>query len=150
MAAKVGVISDTHGLLRPQVLEILRTCDFILHGGDIDKPEVWDVLRSIAPTYAVRGNNDKEWAAEIAHDLNFTIEGIRFFMVHDRRDAPKDLDGIDVVVYGHSHQYTQQSQGGQLWLNPGSCGRRRFKADMTLAVLRIDKRRYTIEKIVLP
>ena len=149
MAAKVGVISDTHGLLRPQVLKTLRTCDCILHGGDIDKPEVLNVLQAIAPLYVVRGNNDKAWAEEIPHDLSFSIEGVRFCMVHDLKEAPEDLDGVDVIVYGHSHRYAQRQMDGRLWLNPGSCGRPRFGGEVSMALIRIDQGDYAVEKVVL-
>ena len=79
MATKIGIISDTHGILRPQVLEILKTCDCILHGGDINKPEVLDALRPLASIYAVRGNNDRDWAEGLAKSLHFTIDGVEFF-----------------------------------------------------------------------
>ena len=95
MAKKIGIISDTHGLLRPEVLEILRTCDCILHGGDINKPEILDQIRPLASVYVVRGIDDR------------------------------------------------------LWINPGSCGRRRFDQEITMAVMHVDAGRYQVEKIVI-
>ena len=79
MAKKIGIISDTHGLLRPEVLEILRTCDCILHGGDINKPEILDQIRPLASVYVVRGNNDKDWAEGMSRTLRFTIAGCGVF-----------------------------------------------------------------------
>lgn len=91
MTIKIGVLSDTHGLLRPAVLEVLRSCDCILHGGDVNKPEILDTLRSIAPLYVVRGNNDREWAEGLPQSLTVTLGGIPFFMVHNKKDVPADL-----------------------------------------------------------
>ena len=148
MSVKVGVISDTHGLLRPEVLEVLRGCDVILHGGDINKPEILDILHEIAPLYVVRGNNDKEWAENLPKNITFSIENVNFFMVHNKKEIPKELKA-DIVVFGHSHKYYEQMQGECLWLNPGSCGKRRFDQEITLAVLSIDAADYQVQKIVL-
>lgn len=150
MMKKIGIISDTHGLLRPEVLDRLRECDVILHGGDINKQEVLDSLQQIAPVYVVRGNNDKEWAEHIPATLEFELEGLRFFMVHNKKEVPKELTGIDVVVFGHSHKYLEQVVDGRLWLNPGSCGRRRFDQEITFAVMTIDNAEYQVEKVIIP
>ncbi len=147
---KIGVISDTHGLLRPEVLAELASCDSILHAGDIGAPETLDALRSIAPVYAVRGNNDKEWAEPLPSSLAFSIAGVRFLMVHDRKDLPADLGAADVVVFGHSHRYSEQRIDGRLWLNPGSCGRRRFDREISFATLSIDAGNCWVRKITLP
>lgn len=149
MKKKIGVISDTHGLLRPEVLQCLEECDVILHGGDINKQEVLDALEQIAPVYVVRGNNDKEWAEYIPATLKLEFEGLRFFMVHNKKEAPKDLTGFDVVVFGHSHKYLEQVIDGRLWLNPGSCGRRRFDQEITFAVMTVDGGAYQVEKVVI-
>lgn len=85
MATKIAVLSDTHGLLRPEVLDRIAGCDVIIHGGDINKPEIIDRLKEIAPVYVVRGNNDKEWAENIPESLTFQIEQCRFFVVHNRK-----------------------------------------------------------------
>lgn len=150
MAVKVGIISDTHGLLRPEVLEILKSCDCILHGGDINKPEILDALRPLASIYAVRGNNDKDWAEGLAKTLIFSIEGVKFFMVHNKRDAAWDLKDAQVVVFGHSHKYFEREIDGRLWLNPGSCGRSRFGGEVTMAVMTIENGKYNVEKIIIP
>ena len=150
MAVKVGIISDTHGLLRPEVLEILKSCDCILHGGDINKPEILDALRPLASIYVVRGNNDKDWAEGLAKTLTFSIEGVKFFMVHNKRDVAWDLKDAQVVVFGHSHKYFEREIDGRLWLNPGSCGRSRFGGEVTMAVMTIENGKYILEKIIIP
>ena len=135
---KLGVISDTHGVLRPEVLDYLQGCDYILHAGDIDKQSVLETLQDIAPVYAVRGNNDwGVWADALPVRNRFSLEGVNFFMVHDRYQIPKQLGNVQAVIFGHSHQYFQQQDGGRLWLNPGSCGWPRFGRELTMAFLEL-------------
>ena len=88
---KIGIISDTHGLLRPEILGILKGCDCIIHAGDVNKPEILDTLRMMGSIYVVRGNNDKDWAEGMAKTLHFTIEGVKFFMTHNKKDVDWDL-----------------------------------------------------------
>ena len=114
---KLAILSDTHGLLRPEVTEHLKTADAILHGGDINRQSIVDELRQYAPLYIVRGNNDKDWAEAIPHDLTVTLGGVTFFMVHNRKEVPADLAGVDAVVFGHSHRYVQEERDGVLWIN---------------------------------
>lgn len=147
MAKRIGVLSDTHGLLRPEVLSALSGCDAIIHGGDINKPEILEQLEKIAPVYVVRGNNDKEWAEHLPITLTFQIEQCRFFLVHNKKQVPGDLTGIDAVIFGHSHKYFAQDLDGRLWLNPGSCGKRRFDQEITLAILTVDGSSLSAEKI---
>lgn len=147
---KVGVISDTHGLLWQEVLEILRSCDCILHAGDINNRGVLDTLEQIAPVYVVRGNNDKEWAEHLPHDLTVQLEGLKIFMVHNKKETQNLPIDADIVIFGHSHKYFEQVIDGKLWLNPGSCGKRRFGQEISLAVLTIDGGNYQVKKIVLP
>lgn len=147
---KIGIVSDTHGLLRPEVLEILVDCDVIFHGGDINRPEIVEELQKIAPLYVVRGNNDKEWAEAIPHDLTAAVEDLTFYMVHNKKEAADNLEGIDIVLFGHSHKYTETVIENRLWLNPGSCGRRRFHQEITMAVMIVEDRAYQVEKIVIP
>ena len=149
MAKRIAVLSDTHGLLRPEVVEVIAGCDAIIHGGDINKPEIIEQLQEIAPVYVVRGNNDKEWAEHIPATLTFQIEDCRFFLVHNKKEVPKDLTGIDAVIFGHSHKYYEQSIDGRLWLNPGSCGKRRFDQEITLAILTVDGSALSVERIVI-
>lgn len=147
---KIAILSDTHGLLRPRVVEVLKTADVILHGGDINRQSIVDELRQYAPLYVVRGNNDKEWAEGLPHHLTVTLGGLRFFMVHNKKEVPADLSGVDVVVFGHSHKYFQQEKDGVLWLNPGSCGPRRFHQEITLMMADVEDGKITVEKITIP
>ena len=152
---KIGIISDTHDLLRPEVMEALQGCDFILHGGDISSQRVLDRLEEIAPVKAVRGNNDKEWAEHLPLFLDFELAGLHIYMAHKKKDLPKDLTPYDLVIYGHSHQYaaTWQDDVGKhrtLLLNPGSCGPRRFIQPITMAILRIDPDGWVIKQINIP
>ena len=147
---RLAILSDTHGLLRPQVVEYLKTADAILHGGDINKPAIVEQLQQFAPLYIVRGNNDKEWAEDIPHDLTVTLEGVTFFMVHNKKEVPADLSGVDVVVFGHSHKYAQEEKSGVLWLNPGSCGPRRFHQEITMMMAEIEGGTIQVEKIDIP
>lgn len=147
---KLAILSDTHGLLRPQVLDFLKTADAILHGGDINKPAIVEQLRQYAPLYLVRGNNDKEWAADLPHDLTVTLGGARFLLVHNKKEVPPDLSDIDVVVFGHSHKYLQEEKDGILWLNPGSCGPRRFHQEITMMMADVADGSITVEKITIP
>ena len=147
---RLAILSDTHGLLRPQVVEYLKTADAILHGGDINKPAIVEQLQQFAPLYIVRGNNDKEWAEDIPHDLTVTLEGVTFFLVHNKKEVPADLSGVDVVVFGHSHKYAQEEKSGVLWLNPGSCGPRRFHQEITMMMAEIEGGTIQVEKIDIP
>lgn len=147
----IVILSDTHGLLRPEVIARLETADAIIHAGDINTPAIVDKLQTYrVPLYIVRGNNDKAWADNLPLSLNFAIEGIRFFLVHNKRDVPHKLFDVDVVIYGHSHKYANQELDNVLWLNPGSCGRRRFDQEITLAAMEIDQKHFRVEKVVIP
>lgn len=147
---RIAILSDTHGLLRPEVKEMLKIADVILHGGDINKPEIVEELRRYAPVHVVRGNNDKEWAADIPHDLTLTLDGVTFYMVHNKKELPADLSGVDVVVFGHSHKYVHQERDGRLWLNPGSCGPRRFHQEITMMMAEAENGQIRVEKITIP
>ncbi len=148
----IGILSDTHGLLRGEVLALMKNCDVILHGGDINRQEIIDRLEEIAPVYVVRGNNDKEWAEDIPLYLDFTLFGLHIYMTHKKKDLPADLTAYDLVVYGHSHKYEQKTEQDTLLLNPGSCGPRRFNQDITLALLTVgeDGSIRTIERRDIP
>ena len=147
---KLAILSDTHGLLRPEVTEQLKTADVILHGGDINKQSMVDELRQYAPLYVVQGNNDKAWAETIPHDLTVTLDGVTFYMIHNKKELPADLAGVDVVVFGHSHKYVQEEKDGILWLNPGSCGPRRFHQEITMMMAELTDGKLQIEKISIP
>ena len=146
----LAILSDTHGLLRPEVLEHLKTADAILHGGDINKQSIVDQLRQYAPLYVVRGNNDREWAEDIPRHLTVTLGGVTFFMVHNKKEVPADLSGVDAVLLGHSHKYVQEEKDGRLWLNPGSCGPRRFHQEITMMMAQVEDGQIRVEKISIP
>ena len=147
---KLVLLSDTHGLLRPQVVEYLKTADAILHGGDINRQAIVDQLAQYAPLYIVRGNNDKDWADHLPHHLSFSLGGVSFHLVHNRKEVPPDLKGVDVVVFGHSHQVVREEKDGVLWLNPGSCGPRRFHQAITLMTAEVAEGRVQVETVFLP
>ena len=148
MGYRIGVISDTHGLLRNEVKEQLQGCDMILHAGDINRQSVIQQLNQIAPTYVVRGNADKEWAQELPQTQTITDIGIRVFMIHNKKLIEERPDSYDLIIYGHSHKYEEKVADGITWLNPGSCGPRRFKLPITMAMLYVeDDGRFWIERI---
>ena len=146
---KMGIISDTHWLLREEVKERLKDCTYIFHAGDVDRPEILDELRTMGFMYVVRGNNDGYWAQNLRRSLNFSVGNVKFFMVHDRKDAAWELGDTQVVIFGHSHKYFCQEIDGRLWLNPGSCGRNRFGGEVTMAVMTVENGSWEVEKIVL-
>lgn len=134
----VGLISDTHGLLRPQALDALRGSDFIVHAGDVCSAGILDELRAIAPLTVVRGNNDVgAWAHGLALNEELAVAGMRIHVVHELRHLPAALDGVDVVVFGHSHQPLVQTRDGVLFVNPGSAGPRRFSLPVCVGALRV-------------
>lgn len=141
MTVKVGLISDTHGLMRPQALEVLQGCDYLIHGGDIGKPEILETLKAIAPLTVVRGNNDTDdaWASDVPYEAVLRIGEVAIYTTHILADVPKSLpDDVRVVVTGHSHRPLQQVRDGVLFINPGSAGPRRFKLPITVGMLHID------------
>ena len=135
----VAVLSDTHGWLRREVVAEIRDCTHIIHAGDIVKETDLDELRLYGSIYAVRGNNDlwQDGLRDLAHVLRFEIAGVSFLMTHDRYDLPRDLNGVQAVIFGHSHRYSEEWIDGRLWLNPGSCGRSRFGSAVTMAKMEL-------------
>jgi uncharacterized protein len=137
---RLGIISDTHGLLRPEAERCLAGVDHIIHAGDIGRAEIIDRLRLIAPVTAIRGNIDTaDWARVYPETDTVRLDGRSFHVVHDVHDLRIDpaTDGIDVVISGHSHRARIAEIDGVLYLNPGSAGPRRFKLPVTLATLEI-------------
>lgn len=137
---RLGVISDTHGLLRPQAVQSLQGCDALLHAGDIGSLRVLDSLRSLAPITAVRGNNDTDpWARDLAEAVTIELEGIRIHLLHDLKVLAVDpvVERLDVVVSGHSHCPMIERRAGVLYFNPGSAGPRRFKLPVAIGILEI-------------
>ncbi|WP_455715893.1 metallophosphoesterase family protein [Anaerosporobacter sp.] len=145
----IAILSDTHGLLRDEVKQQLKDSDIIIHAGDINSQDIVDEMQSYAPLYIVRGNNDKEWASELPISLMITIEEVRIFIVHNKKDIPKDLSDVDLIVYGHSHKYDDKEVAGVRMFNPGSCGKRRFDLEITMARMTIDNSTFHIEKITI-
>lgn len=140
MKGRVGVISDTHGLLRPEAIAFLNGCDHIIHGGDVGRSEVLTRLSAIAPVTAVRGNNDRgAWAEAIPETELFKIGEIAFYAVHDLAllDIEPAAAGVHVVISGHSHKPVVEKRDGVLYVNPGSAGPRRFKLPVAVAELTI-------------
>jgi len=133
---QVGVIADTHGLLRPEAVESLRGVNVILHAGDVGDPTILQELVSLAPVFVVRGNTDRgPWADALPMTEVVEVGGVVFYMIHilDDLDLDPGAAGIDVVVYGHSHQPMVEDREGVLFLNPGSAGPRRFDLPVTIA-----------------
>ena len=137
MTFRIGIISDTHGLLRPEAERGLTGVDHIIHAGDIGRPEIVDALRRIAPVTAIRGNVDNgEWAYQYPDTKLVRLAGKAIYVLHDLKTLQADLGaGIDVIVSGHSHVPKINTVGGILYLNPGSAGPRRFKLPITIAML---------------
>lgn len=136
----IGVISDTHGLLRPKALAALQGSDLIVHAGDIGSPDVIEALEGLAPVFAVRGNVDREaWARRFARTQVVDVEGLFLYVLHDVTEL--DLDpvaaNLNVVISGHSHRPSVTKDRGILYLNPGSAGHRRFQLSVTVARLTI-------------
>lgn len=146
----IAILSDTHGMLRREVVAELQDCTHIIHAGDIIRETDLDELRLYGSVYAVRGNNDlwQDGLRDLAHILRFEIAGVSFLMTHDRYDIPRDLEGVQAVIYGHSHRYSEEWKDGRLWLNPGSCGMSRFGSDVTMAKMTVqDGRIMSIRRI---
>jgi putative phosphoesterase len=138
---RVGVLSDTHGLLRPQALDALRGSDHIVHAGDIGDPSILVALRALAPVTAVRGNNDRDaWAAAIPETALVTLAEVGIYVLHDLATLAIDprAERIGVVIAGHSHKPAAVHRDGVLYLNPGSAGPRRFKLPIAVATLDLD------------
>lgn len=138
---RIGLISDTHGLLRPAALESLRGSDHIVHAGDIGSPELLAALRALAPLTVVRGNNDRgAWAEALPETAVLEVEALRLYVIHDLATlalAPAPA-GIDVVIAGHSHKPRVETRDGVLYVNPGSAGPRRFKLPISAGELLVD------------
>lgn len=139
----IGVISDTHGLIRPEALEALKGSELIIHAGDIGKPGVLESLRTIAPVVAVRGNIDKgEWTKDLPTFQVVEVAKTRLYVIHDLKDLDVDpvAAGLSGVISGHSHKPSIRNEKGILLLNPGSAGPRRFSLPVSLALLFIKDR----------
>ena len=148
----IGVISDTHGLLRPEALDALSGAALIIHAGDVGKPEVLSGLEQIAPVHAVRGNGDRgEWSLVLPETRVLELAGSLIYVVHDLHaiEVEPGAAGIQVVISGHSHRPSVKEQEGVLYLNPGSAGPRRFTLPVSLAKLRLQSGTPSVELINL-
>ena len=151
-AIRIGVISDTHGLLRPEALAALRRSAYIIHAGDVGSPQILRKLAAIAPVTAVRGNVDREaWSRKLPEDAVLELGGISIYILHDlaQLDLQPKAAGFTVVVSGHSHVPKQETRDGVLYFNPGSAGPRRFKLPVSIGKLIIDSGRVRGEIIQL-
>ncbi len=150
---KVAVLSDTHGLLREQVKRIIEDSDAVIHAGDVDSREILDQIMKIkkkeAPLYVVRGNADKEWAGELPKEADFSLAGFPIRLIHNKKELSALTEDCRIVIYGHSHRFSQETREGRLWLNPGSCGRRRFTLPITMAVLCLEEGSWRVERLEL-
>jgi putative phosphoesterase len=149
---RIGLISDTHGLLRPEALDFLAGSDHIIHGGDIGNPEILERLAAIAPITVVRGNNDTAaWAKPIPVTARLEAGGIAIFAIHDVKEL--DIDpraaGVRVVVSGHSHRPASVERGGVLYVNPGSAGRRRFSLPIAAGELLVEDGQVEVRLVIL-
>ncbi|HWY06996.1 MAG TPA: metallophosphoesterase family protein [Candidatus Acidoferrales bacterium] len=149
---RIGIISDTHGLLRPEARQALSGVQLIIHAGDVGAPEILTQLKLIAPVFAVRGNVDTQpWAQELPLSTVVETSGFNFYVLHNLRDL--DLKphaaGFDAVISGHTHQAAERHEAGLLYLNPGSAGPRRFQLPVTLALLDLAKKPWRVEIVPL-
>ncbi len=148
----IGVISDTHGLLRPEALAALRGSEHIIHAGDIGAPEIMEELASIAPVTAIRGNVDRgAWAQKLPETEVVEIAGISIYILHDlaRLDVKPEAAGFRIVISGHSHVPKQETRAGVLYFNPGSAGPRRFKLPVSVGRITISEGKIEAEILVL-
>lgn len=149
---RIGVISDTHGLLRPEAVRALDGVQLIIHAGDVGAPEILTRLKTIAPVFAVRGNVDTQpWAQELPLTTVVETSGFSFYVLHNLHDLDlkPEAAGFDAVISGHTHQAEQHFDSGVLYLNPGSAGPRRFHLPVTLALLEIAKKPWKVEIVRL-
>ena len=152
MKKTIGLISDTHGVIKEGVIKALKNCDLIIHAGDIGSINVIDSLRKIAPVYAIRGNIDKgEWAKQISKTKIIKVDNIVIYVIHNIKEM--DIDpkkaGFDIVVYGHSHKHSKHMEDDILYINPGGSGRKRFSLPLTVALLHIHEDEKKVEFIDL-
>lgn len=148
----IGVISDTHGLLRPEAVEALRGSERIIHAGDVGDPEILEQLSLIAPVTAVRGNVDKgSWARKLQETEVLQVDGVSIYVLHNvnELDLKPQAAGFSAVIYGHSHVPKQEMRNGVLYFNPGSAGPRRFNLPVSVGRLRVQKGKILGEILVI-
>jgi uncharacterized protein len=151
-ASLIGLISDTHGLLRPEALRALEGCELIIHAGDVGKPEILESLQAIAPVIAVRGNVDKgEWASRLPVTAVVEARSTLIYVLHDvhQLDLNPAAAGFGIVVSGHSHKASREERAGVIYVNPGAAGPRRFRLPITVARLDLRRSPWDVEFIDL-
>ena len=149
---RIGLISDSHGLLRPEAVEALRGSELIVHAGDVGKPEILEALRKIAPVVAVRGNVDTaHWAQALPETAVAEAGAVLIYVLHDVKalDLNPTVAGFHIVVSGHSHKPGKTEREGVLYINPGSAGPRRFQLPITVAILRLERTPWQVEFVDL-
>jgi len=149
---RIGIISDTHGLLRPEAQRALLGVQLIIHAGDVGAPEILTRLKTIAPVFAVRGNVDTQpWARELPLTAVVQTAGFHFYVLHNLQDLDLKPQAapFDAVMSGHTHQAVERHDAGVLYLNPGSAGPRRFQLPVTLALLELGKKPWKVEFVQL-
>ncbi len=147
----IGILSDTHGVLRQEVTDGLKGVDMIIHAGDIDNQSVVDQLKGISPSLTVvRGNADKEWAEHLPETASLEIFGNKTFVIHNKGKISCDVSDVDIIIYGHSHKYSLVDKDGQIWFNPGCCGKRKKGQEVSFAILEVrGKKVFNFKKIVI-
>jgi len=140
---RIGVIADTHGLLRPEALKALREVELIIHAGDVGGPEILEALQALAPVYAVRGNTDRgDFGRSLPQTQVVPVGEVQLYVLHELfcLDLDPAAAGLAAVIFGHSHRPHMERKDGVLYLNPGSAGPRRFTLPVTLALLNLQKK----------
>ena len=135
---KIGILSDTHGILKEEVLKNLEGCMALFHAGDVGGMEILERLRKIAPVYGVEGNNDSIEMG-LPKSLEVELEGYKFFMIHDLKSIKEVPKGYDFIISGHSHQFDIHYKSKTTYINPGACGKRRFGLPLTMVLMNLEK-----------
>ena len=135
---KIGILSDTHGILKEEVIKNLEGCMALFHAGDVGGMEILETLRKIAPVYVVEGNNDSIEMG-LPKSLEVELEGYKFFMIHDLKSIKEVPKGYDFIISGHSHQFDIHYKSKTTYINPGACGKRRFGLPLTMALMNLEK-----------
>ncbi|HEY2465624.1 MAG TPA: metallophosphoesterase family protein [Steroidobacteraceae bacterium] len=151
-ALRVGIVSDTHGLLRPETKIFAGACDYIIHGGDIGSPAILDQLSALAPLIAVKGNNDRQtWAAHLPETEMIRVGGVFVYVIHDisQLDIDPHAAGVQVIVSGHSHKPLIEKRDGVLYINPGSCGPKRFTLPISMGEMIVDGTKVRVRTVEL-
>jgi hypothetical protein len=149
---RVGLISDTHGLLRAEARAFAGSCDYIIHGGDIGSAAILDELSALAPLIAVKGNNDRQaWAAHLPETEMIRVGGVFIYVIHDisQLDIEPHAAGAQVIVSGHSHKPQIELRDGILYVNPGSCGPRRFNLPLSVGEIRVEGTKVRVRTVEL-